>query len=629
MAHVLTSVKGADVDAVPIKRALISVFDKTNLIELAQYLAGNGVQLLSTGGTAKKMRDAGLEVMDVSEYTKSPEILDGRVKTLHPTVHGGLLAVRGNAKHEAEMEANGINAIDLVVMNLYPFEQCVADGGSFDMCIENIDIGGPSMLRSSAKNHKYVTIVTSPSQYDTLMQEMSASDGCTTLSARRKFASRAFATSAAYDTAIATYFAEQLSGVSNCSRDDAPAAPATAVAIREYEPIASLKYGCNPHQKPAAMYKCLGYNSPFDVINGMPGYINLLDACNAWQLVTELRKALDMPAAASFKHCSPAGAAVGIPLTPAEVAAYEITSPETLTTTALAYVRARQADPMCSFGDFAAVSHVVDEATALVLKTSVCDGIIAPGFEPSALSILKKKKKGAFVILQADLDYLAPVLEFREVYGLGFSQKRNDAVFTPAHLDKVVAGTGPMPGDAVRDLVVATISIKYTQSNSVGYALRGQMIGVGAGQQSRVDCVKLAGRKVCMWYLRQHPKVQGLKFKASVKKQDRINARVRYIEGDIMGPERPVWEDKFEEVPAPLTDDDKAIFMKTLNDDGVGVALSSDAFFPFRDSIDHASVFGVKYIAQAGGSIADDEVIGACNEYGMTMAFTGLRLFHH
>ena len=348
---------------------------------------------------------------------------------------------------------------------------------------------------------------------------------------------------------------------------------------------------------------------------------------NSFLQVLELKQALNLPAAASFKHCSPAGAAVGVPLSSAEIAAYEISNPSDLSPSALAYVRARNADPMCSFGDFAAISHVVDVSTARVFKTEVCDGLVAPGYEPEALEILKAKKKGAFIILQADETFVPPYHEYREVFGVGFSQRRNDALFTPAHLQKVVANAGgkALSDEAIRDLVLASIGIKYTQSNSVSYALNGQLIGVGAGQQSRVDCVKLAGRKVAVWYLRQHPKVMSLKFKAVVKRQDRVNARVRYIEGDITAAERPLWESNFEEIPAPLTEAEKLEFMQTLT----GVSISSDAFFPFRDSIDHASKFGVSYIAQPGGSIADEEVISACNEYNIVMAFTDLRLFHH
>ena len=622
MSQFLSSVKGNEIDKVVIKRALLSVFDKTGLIELATYLSSQGVELLSTGGSAKLMRNAGLNVIDVSEYTGSPEILDGRVKTLHPKIHGGLLAVRGNDKHENEMIKHNMSTIDLVVVNLYPFEQAVAKGEGFNMAIENIDIGGPSMLRSSAKNHAYVTIITSPTQYDELIMEMKSNNNATTLKTRRKFAYRAFSTSSSYDTAISNYFSNILEKESEDNNET------SSIVTRSYERISHLKYGCNPHQKPAAIYRPLGKSAPFDVVNGTPGYINMLDAMNAWGLVRELRQALSMPAAASFKHCSPAGAAVGCPLTSNEASAYEITDPSSLTPTALAYVRARNADPMCSFGDFAAVSDIVDVDTAKYFKTTVCDGIIAPGFEPEALEILKSKKKGGFVCLQATNDYDAPIQEFREFYGLTFSQRRNDKIFTPEDLKQIVTGD-EFPQEAIRDLVLASISIKYTQSNSVGYALNGQMIGVGAGQQSRVDCVKLAGRKVKTWYLRQHPKVMGLKFKSSVKKQDKINARVRYIEGDLTTAERPSWESNFEEIPENLTEEEKNVFMDQLGKTNTGVSLASDAFFPFRDSLDHASRYGVKYIAQAGGSIADQEVIGAAKEYGMSMALTGLRLFHH
>jgi phosphoribosylaminoimidazolecarboxamide formyltransferase / IMP cyclohydrolase len=498
-----------------------------------------------------------------------------------------------------------------VVLNLYPFNQTVQSGADFSTCVENIDIGGPSMLRSSSKNHAYVAIVCSPNQYASFLADYRANNGATTLALRKRLAAQAFAASAAYDSSIASYFASQVEG-------------ASTVATRVYEPHMTLKYGCNPHQKPAVIYKHLGSNLPFTVVNGTPGYINLLDACNAWQLVAELKQALGLPAAASFKHCSPAGAAVGIPLTPSEAAAYEIQDASSLSPTSLAYIRARNADPMCSFGDFAAISDFVDEATAKVFKAEVCDGLIAPGFSPEALEILKAKKKGGFILLQADEKFMAPVVEFREMYGLAFSQRRNDALFTADHLKKIVTGTS-FTKDAVRDLIVATISIKYTQSNSVGYAINGQMIGVGAGQQSRVDCVKLAGRKAAVWYMRQHPKVQSLPFKPSVKRQDRVNARVRYIEGDITSAEKPLWLQNFEVEPVMLTAEDRSSHMATMS----GVALSSDAFFPFRDSLDHASKYGVSFVAQAGGSVADDEVIQACQEYGMTMAFTDLRLFHH
>jgi len=352
----------------------------------------------------------------------------------------------------------------------------------------------------------------------------------------------------------------------------------------------------------------------------------LLDAANAWQLVRELRIATNLPAAASFKHVSPAGAAVAVPLSEVESEAYEMhTRKIELTPSALAYLRARQADPMSSFGDFAALSDHVDVETAKVLKTEVSDGIVAPSYAPEALEILSAKKGGNFIVLQADPNYSAPENEYREVFGMGFMQKRNDIILTEETLAKVVTKENTLSESAKRDLLVGSISLKYTQSNSVGYAINGQMVGVGAGQQSRVDCAKLAGRKVKIWYLRQHPKVLGMKFKSGIKRQARINARVRYIEGDFSEIERKTWETQFDEIPEPLTEAEKNDFMASLS----GVALSSDAFFPFRDSIDVASKLGVSYVAQAGGSVQDPQIIEACDEYKMAMAMTGQRLFHH
>jgi phosphoribosylaminoimidazolecarboxamide formyltransferase/IMP cyclohydrolase len=425
--------------------------------------------------------------------------------------------VRGNEKHESEATAHGVEWIDIVVVNLYAFEATVAKGADFDTCIENIDIGGPSMLRSAAKNNASVCVVSSPEQYDELVGCLKANGGATTLALRRKFAAAAYARTAAYDSAISRWFGSQLGQDSSMY---------TRTYVREI----SLKYGCNPHQVPAFVGKIAGSEMPFDVLNGVPGYINFLDAANAWQLASELRAATGLAAAASFKHVSPAGAAVAVPLSPVEAAVYDV-GDKPLTPVALAYLRARSADPMCSFGDFAAVSDIVDEPTALLLKPEVSDGIVAPGYTPEALAILKTKKSGAFIILQAKPGFTPPETEFREVYGMMMAQRRNDAVITPASLAKVVTKRTDMPEGAARDLVVALIALKYTQSNSVAYARDGMAVGIGAGQQSRVDCVVLAGRKVSKWYLRQHPKVQALKFKADVKKQAKVNARVRYIEG--------------------------------------------------------------------------------------------------
>jgi len=619
-AHTIASIGGKEAEDVPIRRALLSVSDKTGLVALGEALHAKGVELLSTGGTAKALRAAGIPVVDVADYTGFPEMLGGRVKTLHPKVHGGIMYVRGNAEHEASVKEAGIKGIDLVVLNLYAFEATVAKGADFGTCVENVDIGGPSMLRSSAKNHRYVTIATAPDQYAELIASLAATGG-TPYALRKKFAAAAFAHSARYDAAIAAWFAGQLG-------DDAGAAP--ALLTRACERARPLKYGNNPHQKPAALYRPLGAKEPFTVRNGSPGYINMLDAFNAYQLVRELRAALDLPAAASFKHVSPAGAGLGVPLTPLEARAYEVADAAALTPLATAYVRARQADPLCSFGDFVALSDVVDAATALVLKREVSDGVVAPGFDADALEILAAKKGGKFVCVEVDPAYAPPPLEYREVYGVGFAQARNARECTKADVAVDAVSGGPMPGDAQRDLVLASITAKYTQSNSICFAVGGQVVGVGAGQQSRVDCVKLAAKKVATWWLRQTPPVLDLPFAEGLKRQQRVNARVAFLEGgfDAYAPQEKAAFDKLfasGKAPPELGASDRAALMKKLD----GVALASDAFFPFPDNIDVAAKFGVKFIAQAGGSVQDPQVLACAKGHGMMMAMTGVRLFHH
>ncbi|MCZ6748258.1 MAG: phosphoribosylaminoimidazolecarboxamide formyltransferase [SAR324 cluster bacterium] len=397
-----------------------------------------------------------------------------------------------------------------------------------------------------------------------------------------------------------------------------------ATLTRRFEREFELKYGCNPHQSPAAVYRREGGRLPFRVLNGTPGYINLLDALNAWQLVLELREALGLPAAASFKHVSPAGAAVAVPLSPALCAAYEVEGQD-LSPQALAYLRARQADPKSSFGDFAAMSDPIDESTATMLKNEVSDGLIAPGFEAGALDILKAKKGGRYIVLEGDPAYRPPEVEVKEVFGVALSQQRNDARIDPQQLGTPVTERTGLPPEAARDLALAAIAMKYTQSNSVGYALDGQMIGVGAGQQSRVDCTRLAGAKAEVWYLRQHPAVIGLPFHEGVTRTERNNGRVAYIEGDMTPQERTAWEGLFQQPPPPLGETEKAEWLAGLT----GVSLASDAFFPFRDSIDQAARRGVSYVWQPGGSVSDQNVIDACNEYGMAMVCSGVRLFHH
>jgi phosphoribosylaminoimidazolecarboxamide formyltransferase/IMP cyclohydrolase len=383
-----------------------------------------------------------------------------------------------------------------------------------------------------------------------------------------------------------------------------------------------LKYGCNPHQAYAAMEALGDGPSPIALRNGKPSMINLLDALNAWQLVSELREALALPAAASFKHVSPAGAAVAVELPGDLQQSYEVAG-RSLTPLATAYVRARGADPKCSFGDFVALSDRVDVATAMFLKGVVSDGVIAPGFEDEAFEILASKKSGGFIVIEADPAFQPPEREEREVFGLRLVQERNNRRVTLADLDGLVCGT--LSDEAKRDLVLALVTLKYTQSNSVGYALGGQMIGIGAGQQSRVDCTKLAGQKADTWHLGRHPKVLGLRFREGVKRQDRINWRVRFIEGDITPSEQQQLAEALDEPLELLSPDEKQAWIAKLD----GVSLASDGFIPFRDNIEQAQKHGVRFIAQPGGSTRDKDIEAACREYGIAMVHTDLRLFHH
>jgi phosphoribosylaminoimidazolecarboxamide formyltransferase/IMP cyclohydrolase len=363
---------------------------------------------------------------------------------------------------------------------------------------------------------------------------------------------------------------------------------------------------------------------PIAVLGGSPGYINLLDALNAWQLVKELRAALDLPAAASFKHVSPAGSAVAVPLSDDLRKSYFVDDLD-LSPLATAYARARGADRLCSFGDFIALSDVVDVPTAKLISREVSDGVIAPNYDPAALGILKKKKKGKYTILQIDPSYQPPANETRDVFGVTFEQHRHDRLVTQSDFANVVTKNSDLPSIAIRDLTLAWITLKYTQSNSVCFVLDGQTIGVGAGQQSRIHCVRLAGQKADLWFLRQHPSILELPFKPGVKRPDRDNAIDQFLRDDVTTSERSGWPDIFTQTPRQLSPDEKRDWLSKLD----GASLGSDAFFPFRDSIDRASQSGVKYILEPGGSARDEGVIQAANEYGMTMIFSGVRLFHH
>ncbi len=384
-----------------------------------------------------------------------------------------------------------------------------------------------------------------------------------------------------------------------------------------------LKYGCNPHQKPSEL-RVNSEKMPFTVLNGTPGYINFMDALNSWQLVKELKESMGLPAAASFKHVSPAGAAIGLPLTDELKKAYFVEDIE-LSPLASAYACARGADRMSSFGDWAALSDIVDEPTALILKKEVSDGVIAPGYTQEALNILKAKKGGKYNIVQIDEDYKPSETETRTIFGIEFVQGKNTVIPGYDMLQNIVTENKELSEEAKRDMIISMITLKYTQSNSVCYVKNGQVIGCGAGQQSRIHCTRLAGDKADLWYLKQHPKVLNLKFRQGIGRPDRDNAIDLFVRTDATEYELNMLKDIMEEVPERLTDTERREWLKGLK----GVTLGSDAFFPFRDNIDRAFKSGVQYVVQPGGSVRDDIVISSCNEYGIVMAVTGLRLFHH
>ncbi|XP_025785635.1 bifunctional purine biosynthesis protein PURH [Puma concolor] len=561
----------------PGQLALFSVSDKTGLVEFARNLTSVGLNLIASGGTAKALRDAGLAVRDVSELTGFPEMLGGRVKTLHPAVHAGILA-RNIPEDNADMARLDFDLIRVVVCNLYPFVKTVASPDvTVEQAVEQIDIGGVTLLRAAAKNHARVTVVCEPEDYVAVCTEMQNSDSKdTSLETRRQLALKAFTHTAQYDEAISDYFRKQYSkGISQMP----------------------LRYGMNPHQTPAQLYT-LKPKLPITVLNGAPGFINLCDALNAWQLVKELREALDLPAAASFKHVSPAGKAL----------------------------LSEWADRMSSFGDFIALSDICDVPTAKIISREVSDGIVAPGYEDEALKILSKKKNGSYCVLQMDPSYSPDENEVRTLFGLRLSQKRNNGVIDKSLFSNVVTKNKDLPESALRDLIVATIAVKYTQSNSVCYAKNGQVIGIGAGQQSRIHCTRLAGDKANYWWLRHHPQVLSMKFKTGVKRAEISNAIDQYVTGTIGEDEDLVkWKALFEEVPELLTEAEKKEWVDKLNE----VSISSDAFFPFRDNVDRAKRSGVAYIAAPSGSAADRVVIEACDELGIILAHTNLRLFHH
>ncbi|KAH9505444.1 hypothetical protein Btru_057306 [Bulinus truncatus] len=582
---------------------LISVSDKTGLVSFGEQLTAEGFKIVASGGTAKAFRDANIPVSDVEEITGAPEMLGGRVKTLHPAVHGGILS-RLREDDQADLKERGYHMIKMVVCNLYPFSKTVASPNvSLDDAVEQIDIGGVTLLRAGAKNHARVTVICDPQDYQKVLDEIKASDEKgTSLELRKKLAVKAFTHTAGYDAAISDYFRRQYcAGQSQIS----------------------LKYGMNPHQSPAQIYTTLP-ELPLKVVNGSPGFINLCDALNAWQLVSDLKRALGFPAATSFKHVSPAGAAVGSSLSAVEAKLCMVDDLKELSPLAIAYAKARGADRMSSFGDFIALSDICDVSTAKIINREVSDGVVAPGYEPQALEILKQKKGGVYCVLQIDPSYCPADLETRTLFGLQLEQKRNDAVIDKELFTNIVSKRKELPDEAVRDLIVSTVALKYTQSNSVCYAKDGQVIGIGAGQQSRIHCTRLAGDKANNWWLRQHPKVLGMKFKKGVKRADIANAIDGFVLGTI-GQDIESFEKLLEDPPHQFTDEERKEWISKLS----GVSLSSDAFFPFRDSVDRAVQSGVEYIASPAGSVGDQSVIEASDEHNVVLAFTKLRLFHH
>ncbi|KAK0932559.1 bifunctional phosphoribosylaminoimidazolecarboxamide formyltransferase/IMP cyclohydrolase [Friedmanniomyces endolithicus] len=593
----------------PKKIAILSVYDKTGLLDLAKGLIKQKVRLLASGGTAKLIREAGFQVEDVSAITKAPEMLAGRVKTLHPAVHAGILA-RDLASDEKDLAEQNINKVDYVICNLYPFKDTVAKiNVTVAEAVEEIDIGGVTLIRAAAKNHGRVTVLSDPEDYHDFLQELEK--GEVTSKSRQLHALKAFSHTADYDTAIADFFRKKYAGD----------------GVQQL----TLRYGTNPHQKPASAFMT-DQKLPFKVLNGSPGYINLLDSLNAWPLVKELSDALGFPAAASFKHVSPAGAAIGVPLNDVEKKVYMVEDIEGLESSGLAqaYARARGADRMSSFGDIIALSHECDIPTAKIIGKEVSDGVIAPSYHPEALAILRKKKGGKYLVLQMDPSYSPPTQELRTSYGITLTQHRNDALITPHNSFTsiiVPKDSPPLPDSALRDLTVATIALKFTQSNSVCYALNGQVIGLGAGQQSRIHCTRLAGDKADNWWMRFHSRALAVKWKKGAKRADKSNAIDMLCSGIVpeSGPEREEWEGNFEVVPSPFTSEERREWLGRLSE----VAVSSDAFFPFTDNVYRVARSGVKYVAAPTGSQND----GACFEVaaglGVTFVEQHVRLFHH
>ncbi|GAC72748.1 AICAR transformylase [Moesziomyces antarcticus T-34] len=516
--------------------AILSVYDKTGLLDLAKGLHALGVRLLGSGGTAKLVREAGLPIGDVSDITKAPEMLGGRVKTLHPAVHGGILAQTSKPSDVEDLKAQSIEPIDVVVCNLYPFEETIAKEPkpSIAQATEEVDIGGVTLLRAAAKNHERVWVLSDPKDYAKFLDNYKSSNAEAAKANRNLLAVKAFSQTAHYDDAISNYYRQQYASLASNSTDVVQQLP--------------LRYGANPHQKPAQAFVTAG-EMPVKALCGSPGYINFLDSLNAWAL------------------------------------------------------------------------------TAKIISREVSDGVIAPAYEPEALEILSKKKGGKYCVLQIDPQFEPSDIETRTVYGVQLQQRRNDVKITKDLFTNIVSDNKEVPEQSQLDLLVATLALKYTQSNSVCYAKNGQVIGLGAGQQSRIHCTRLAGSKTDNFWLRQHPRVLSLPFKKGTKRPEKSNAIDLFVEGteNLSAEEKAEWEAVFEQVPAPLSAEER----KQHADQLTGVVCASDAFFPFPDNVHRAKRSGTSFIVAPGGSVMDDACVATANKYNMVVVRTNLRLFHH
>jgi len=594
---------------------LVSVSDKSNILPFILFLFNKGYSILSTGGTYRhifnNLKEVRAKLVQVADFTGFPEMLGGRVKTLHPKIYGGLL-------WDEKFDCTGITKIDMIIVNLYPFQKVINDTNAMDAnamdanamdanAIENIDIGGVSLIRAAAKNFKNVKLVVDPIDYDYMIQNW---EECGSQLSRRRFAIKGFDMVTKYDACITNYF----------NKD---------IIYRRYEKEQDLKYGCNPYQDNAAIYKMDNNSMPFNIVNGNPGYINLLDAINSWLLVSELERITNKISASSFKHTSPAGVAISNgKITEQEKKLFDIQNYDlTKSFSGEAFIKARNCDPLSSFGDFISISGVVDETCARLIAREVSDGIIAGGYSPIALEILKKKKGGKYIILEGNRGFDYQNIEFRELLGMGLSQKSNNEMLNDDDFTNIVTSNNILTEQVKEDMILATITLKYTPSNSIVISYNGMILGVGAGQQNRVDCIKLAGRKSNVWRLRRHPRVFDLysKLRDGLKRHEKINAITKFIDGDFTESELQVWKELFIEEISPLTDEEKTDYLSY----DTNISLSSDAFMPFRDNVDAAVKFQVKNIIQPGGSIGDPSVIDACNEYNIMMVLSGKRFFLH